>query len=357
MYKQLGISALSVAAVLTVAPTSHAATVLTLEGGLVGMQHLIHFTPNQLRGDLCKSPNQCQPVDYFAMPGDQFNEQGAADVQAAIDALPADEQIVLFGHSQGGQVIYSNLRQWAAGTADAPDPSRLTWVSIGNPTNRYGGRRPLMNDGVSLWLPEDTAYQGYEVIRQYDGWADWPDDPNNFIAVANAVIGMFTTHTNYRDIDLDDPANLRYTPDLSDGSPGNVTYIWAPTAISPLAQLTGPLAPMVDKLIRPIIESAYNRPVDFASPAPSSVAPAASALATDKAIDAPTDTPIALQADTESAAAKQNSPINRSKAAKSTEPQTSASRPSGTSAKSTGHHARSPRGAQSGNASTAGSTE
>lgn len=353
MYKQFGISALSVAAVLIVAPVSNAATVLTLEGGLVGMQHLLHFTPNQLRGDLCKSPNHCQPVDYFAAPGDAFNEQGAADVQAAIDALPDDEQIVLFGHSQGGQVIYSNLRQWATGAADAPDPTRLTWVSIGNPTNRYGGRRPLMNDGASLWLPEDTAYHGYEVIRQYDGWADWPDDTNNFLAVANAVIGMFANHTDYRSIDLNDPANLRYTPDLPDGSPGNVTYIWSPTAISPLAALTGPFAPIVDKLVRPIIESAYDRPVDFTSPAPSSVAPAASALTADKAITDSSDAPDSIS---ESSAAEQTSPMQRTKAAKPAKPAPSASR-STASGKSTGHHARSARGAHTGGDSGTDSTE
>ncbi|MEI7546233.1 MAG: hypothetical protein WCJ53_15580, partial [Mycobacteriaceae bacterium] len=92
-----------------------AATVLTLEGGLVGVQHLVHFTPWQLQGSLCKSPNVCHPVDYLALPGDVYNEKGADLLQQAIAALPADGgPVTLFGHSEGGQVIYAALRRWAA---------------------------------------------------------------------------------------------------------------------------------------------------------------------------------------------------------------------------------------------------
>jgi hypothetical protein len=292
MFKKFGIAAVSVAAVCVSAPVGNAATVLTLEGGLVGIQHLLHFTPTQLGGELCQAPNHCQPVDYLAAPGDQFNELGADDVQEAVDGLPSDEQIILFGHSQGGQVIYVDLRRWAEDPENAPDPSRLTWVSIGNPANRYGGRRPAMNDGFSNWLPEDTAYQGYEVIRQYDGWADWPDDPSNFVAVANAIVGMFTIHTNYRHVDLDDPNNLRYTPDQPDGSPGNVTYIWAPADYLPLAKLTGPLAPIVDNILRPIVESAYDRPVTIPDPTP----PAGSAVSAPAAAKAAADDTAAAKA-------------------------------------------------------------
>ncbi len=130
------------AALVATAPAANAATVLTLEGGLVGLQHLLHFTPRQLRGDLCQSPNTCQPVDYTAFPAQPYTDGGAANVEKAIGALPAGDSVVLFGHSQGGQVIYSDLRRWAADPSTAPDPARVSWVSIGNPENRYGGKRP-----------------------------------------------------------------------------------------------------------------------------------------------------------------------------------------------------------------------
>ena len=243
------------------AATQTAATVLTLEGGLVGVQHIFHFTPFQLRGDLCASPSACQPVDYLALPGDAFNEAGADLLAKAVDALPdRGGPVTLFGHSQGGQVIYAALRRWAADPSTAPDPSRVSWVSIGNPENPYGGVVEKLGLKPAPRLPADTAYQGIEVIRQYDGWADWPSDRSNLLAVANAVVGALTVHPRYDNVNLDDPNNVRYTPDKPDGTPGNVTYVWVPNPRLPIIAGTGPLEPFLDTILRPIIEAGYDRP-------------------------------------------------------------------------------------------------
>ena len=244
-------AALVASAVIGQAPGASADTVLTFEGGIVGLQPWFHFTPLQLRGDLCKSPNTCQPVNYFAMPlGQWFNDQGAIKLNQALDALPAGTQTVLYGHSQGGQVIYSALRGWAENPSTAPDPALVSWVSIGNPENTFGGKSPDP-------IPADSPYQGTEVIRQYDGWADWPTH-FNLLAFANAVIGMQLVHPRYWNVDVNDPANIRYTE-------GNVTYVFVPNDTLPLVQVTGVFAPLLnpilDPILRPIVESAYDRPI------------------------------------------------------------------------------------------------
>lgn len=250
--------------------TPDAATVLTLEGGLVGAQNLVHLTPLQLQGSFCAAPNTCVPVDYLALPGQQFNEGGADTLVAAVSALPTDGgPVILLGHSQGAQVIYAALNRWQADPSTAPDPARLSWVSIGNPDNTFGGFQTKLGL-VKQPLPADTPYTGTEVIRQYDGWADWPDDPSNMLAVLNAVAGMFVVHPNYVNVDLDDPANVRYTPALADGTPGNVTYVWVPNPVLPLVSGTGPLAPFLDSMLRPVVESAYHRPVTLPAPAAAS---------------------------------------------------------------------------------------
>ena len=156
-------------------------------------------------------------------------------------------------------MIYAALRRWAAAPASAPDPSSLSWVSIGNPENNFGGQSATP-------LPADSPYQGTEVIRQYDGWADWPTDPTNLLAVANAAVGMSSTHVfGYFDVDLNDPENIRYTPDKADGTPGNITYVFVPTPVLPLIAATGLLAPLLnpilDPVLRPIIEKGYQRPI------------------------------------------------------------------------------------------------
>lgn len=253
------------------------ATVLTLEGGLVGLQHIFHATPRQLGGALCDVPDRCEPVDYFAMPlGQKFNDQGAVLLNAAIDALPDDDTpITLFGHSQGGQVIYSALRGWAENPATAPDPARVSWVSIGNPENAFGGR-------AANPTPADSPYQGVEVIRQYDGWADWPTDERNVLAVLNATVGMSSTHMfGYADVNLDDPNNIRYQPT---GAGGNVTYVFVPTPVLPLVAMTGVLAPLLnpilDPILRPIVEAGYQRPIGTVTGSTPAARPSASLSST-----------------------------------------------------------------------------
>ncbi|MBU3752247.1 MAG: PE-PPE domain-containing protein, partial [Mycobacterium sp.] len=233
-------------------------TVLTLEGGIVGAQNLVRFTPLQLSGKLCQPPNRCRPVDYPALPGEEFNQQGADILAEAIAAATAGgEPVTLFGHSQGGQVIHVLLRRWAADPDTAPHPDLVSWVSIGNPENPMGGtaRKP--------GFPADTPYRGTEVIRQYDGWADWPSAKGNLLAAANAAVGALMAHPNYFRVDLDDPANVRHTPANADGTPGAVTYVWVPTPLLPLVAGAGILAPALDSMLRPIVEAGYDRPVDL----------------------------------------------------------------------------------------------
>ena len=265
----VGVSAALFAGANVSAPAAHALdltsdlgpTVLTLEGGLVGIQHLLHFTPLQLQGALCKSPKTCTPVDYPAWPlGQYFNNLGSDELISAIDALPAGTPVTPFGHSQGGQVIYTTIRRWVADPANAPDPSQVKWVSIGNPENAFGGTK--RQDG----LPPDTPYQGIEVIKQYDGWADYPTGKMNFLAWLNAAVGKNNTHVwGYFDVNLNDPNNILWIPDKADGTPGNITYVFVPNDTLPLIQATGILAPLLnpilDPILRPIIESAYDRPI------------------------------------------------------------------------------------------------
>lgn len=234
---------------------------LTLEGGLVGIQNIVQFTPRQLQGSLCTSPNVCTPVDYPAWPlGQYFNDKGADRLIDAINAQPADgPPIVAFGHSQGGQVIYTAVRRWLADPATAPDPSTVSWVSIGNPENAFGGVKKQYG------LSPDTAYQGIEVIKEYDGWADAPSGPFNLLSWLNGQVGRSTTHVwGYFDVDLNSPDNTYYRPNDINGNPGNITYVFVPNDTLPLIEMTGILAPLLnpilDPILRPIVDAGYSRP-------------------------------------------------------------------------------------------------
>ncbi len=258
--------------------TGAAATVLTLEGGLVGLQPFFHFTPENLQGDLCKAPNTCTPLNYFALPVGPATQQGGqlvSDRIADIHAEDSEEDVVLFGHSQGGQVIYSALRDWSTGALPAPDPEHVTWVSTGNPENKYGGTMGGIGYTNGEGLPADLDYDGMEVIRQYDGWADEPDDAGNLLAVINAYIGRQTLHTAYEDVDVDDPRNVTKTEYYCDvgvcsetNHKSKVTYVWVPTDTLPLVAWTGPFAPALDNMLRPIVDKAYTGRPAIPDPTP-----------------------------------------------------------------------------------------
>ncbi len=254
--------------------TGSAATVLTLEGGIVGMQPFFHFVPQNFGGEFCTGSYTCRPVDYFAFPAGPFTQRGGELVSEEITAIHAsdpDEDVVLMGHSQGGQVIYSALRDWSSGALPAPDPDHVTWISSGNPENKYGGTMGGIGYTNGEGLPADLDYDGIEVIRQYDGWADEPDDAGNMLAVINAYIGRQTLHTNYEDVDLHDPRNVTKTEYYCDtgvascdatNAKSTVTYVWVPTETLPLVAWTGPFAPALDNMLRPMVDKAYTgRPV------------------------------------------------------------------------------------------------
>ena len=259
-------------------PTSSAlaATVLTIEPINLGVSNL---TPRQLQGSLCNAPNTCEDVPYmaelsvFSIPG------GAAALNGAIIATRASDpsgNIAVAGYSEGAQVA----NRWLNDYGRAPDaPLNLSVVLIGNPCRKYGGYTTPVGQFLGLVTPPDTQYQVVDVARQYDGWADAPTNPFNLLASVNAVAGALLTHTDYTNVDLHDPNNVTWQE-------GNITYVLVPTRIvpllypyqawaqSPLGQLLGwnTLLESVNAQLKPIIDSAYVRPVPISSATSFSVA-------------------------------------------------------------------------------------
>ena len=245
-------------------PFPDGATVLTVfpwEGSL----------EDELQGSLCETPKVCVPVDTFL-----WDPNGVVAIDTAIDTTSDDK--ILFGYSQGAVMVTRWLLQHA-GDVDAPSPDELSIILIGNSTRAYGGA----NAG-SVAMPE-TQYDVIDVARQYDPAADYPDDPFNLLAVANAWAGFTVIHTDYEGVDINDPANAVWTV-------GNTTYVLVPTENLPLLEplrMIG-LTELADQLngpLKEIVEQGYNRPVPFPSttqPAPSddTPAPTASMLSTSR---------------------------------------------------------------------------
>ena len=114
--------------------------------------------------------------------------------------------------------------------------------------------------------PQPTPLTTVDDAGQYDGWADFPNNPLNLLADLNAVLGATFVHPRLR--------AFEGTPQLQ-GQFQDTTYYLQPTSILPLlAPLTlipvigTPLAKALDPPLRVLVETAYNRTINPGQPTP-----------------------------------------------------------------------------------------
>jgi diacyltrehalose acyltransferase len=233
-----------------------AVTVLTLQPLDL---NLINPMPQELQGALCAS-NTCTNVSY---PATLFSQaQGVTALNTALQKTQG--QVIVFAYSEGAQVASDWIAQYS-NTPNAPSPSNVSFVLIGNPqragtgwvacTGQAGG--PLYPN-----IPANNPYHITDIARQYDGWADWPNNRSSsgyMTAAQNAEVGMATIHDNYFDVNMNSPSNIRWTQ-------GNITYVLVPTQALPMLNpiqaigATG-TATVQNAQLKALVDSAYSYPV------------------------------------------------------------------------------------------------
>ena len=175
------------------------------------------------------------------------DRQGSELLNKAITTAPGKK--IVFGYSLGAHVSEYWIDHY--GPTSAVPPSDLSFVLIGS---NYGDK----NGGDMA-----TRYKVTTILRQYDAFADTPNNwssPNIGLAWQNASQGGYL-HNQMETVSLLDPKNVVTTI-------GNVTYVYVPTDIVPLARSAGSNAQARDNELRPLIESAYKRPVVIPDPTP-----------------------------------------------------------------------------------------
>lgn len=244
-----GVVAIAVSLSLLSPPGSAAAAdVVTLPGpaSVLTLGIFAGSNDDDLKGVVCQSPNTCEAVIY---PSWLAYTAGVDPLNTDLHQTPGLK--VVYGYSQGGQVITAWMRTYAA-AEDAPPAEELVFVIIANGDRAHGGA----NTNLSHVMPE-TQYQVIDIARQYDYGADMPDDRSNLLAMANARAGLRYIHMDYEEVDIYDPANIVWTE-------GNTTYVFVPTENLPLLEPLRKfgLDELADKLNGPLkekIERGYNR--------------------------------------------------------------------------------------------------
>jgi hypothetical protein len=215
------------------------------------------------------TPEQFMPVSG-TMTFDQSVAQGLTNLDQAIKAQPTGTPIVVFGYSQSARIASLEKGRLAAAGSTMP----LSFVLIGNPNRPNGGilerfaglQIPILGVTFDGATPTNTKFQTVDITRQYDGWSDFPNNPLNPLAVANAAAGIYYVHGNYQGVSLGNG--------LYQGQYGDTKYYLIPSnrlpLLMPLAQLgvPDPLLAVVDAPLRVLVETGYDRTISPGQPTP-----------------------------------------------------------------------------------------
>jgi hypothetical protein len=204
-------------------------------------------TPEQFCPIIC---NASQPDLGF---GDSVNA-GVTDLNNAIlGPLQGDNEVAVLGYSQSATVATVEMND----LINNPDGANLNDLSVtllGDPNSPIGGildrfqfpdgvgqfslspepqHVPFLDIPLSLATTPTDPFTTDIYTGEYDGWADFPEDPSNIFADINALIGIETVHPYYPD--PTPGVNLDTTNMIDLGTIGNTTFYDIPAPLPTLA--------------------------------------------------------------------------------------------------------------------------
>ena len=220
--------------------------------------------------------------------------QGVTILHNTINQQIAEgNNLVILGYSQSSTISTVVMRDLLALPADQqPTADQLSFVLLGAPNNPNGGlfeRFNVLDDGSyptipSLGItfngaiPEDTPWATSVYTLEYDGYADFPKYPINFLADLNAILGIIYEHTMYPSLTAEQLGTAIELP-MSEGYDGNTQYFMIPSEILPLLMplqsipiIGQPLYDLLEPAMRVLVDLGYGSTTDGWSSGPADVA-------------------------------------------------------------------------------------
>ena len=219
----------------------------------------------------------------FDLTLDQSVQAGVADLEKAMAEHPNDH-LVISGFSQGAVVANVEKRKLAEQYPDGTKAPDIDFVLGSDPNLPNGGLLarfpglyiPILDFSFNGPAPTDTQFDTVEINRQYDGFADFPLYPLNFIADANAVLGIIYVHLYGFDVSL--------APDAPGPPPthteyGDTDYYFFETEDLPLfgplrtLGVPEPVIDVVEPFFKVLVELGYDRSIPPGEPTPARLIP------------------------------------------------------------------------------------
>lgn len=211
-------------------------------------------------------------------------DEGEGDLDAAIRT---GGKGTAMGLSEGALVLNA-VKARLANDPTAPPPDQVTFATFGDPIARHpfgesfltqnfpvGSVVPFMDYRVPA--PVESQYHTDQFISAYDSIADWPDRPDNWMSVINAIAGLATGHTAIAFTNPSNvpPQNIRTTVNSKGAT--TTTYL-VPEEHLPLVLPFKYLGydqntlNQLDRVLQPLVDAGYSRNDDPAT-APVTVDP------------------------------------------------------------------------------------
>ena len=203
--------------------------------------------------------------------------QGLATLNNAIlQQFAAGNHVDVFGYSQSSTLSSLVMSRLAA---EHVPSNAVSFILVGDPNNPNGGflERFVGGSIPSLGVTASGAtpsslYPTAIYTLEYDGFADFPRYPIDFLSDLNAYAGILFNHTAYANLT---PQQISGATDL--GTYGDTTYYMIPTNNLPLLDplrwipFGNPLADLIQPDLKVLVDLGYGSTTEGYSPGPPNV--------------------------------------------------------------------------------------
>ena len=178
------------------------------------------------------------------------------------------------GLSEGAFVLNAEQAR-LANDPTAPPPDQLTFSTFGDPIARHGFGQSFLTSVFPVGAvvpaldyrippPVESQYDTKQFVSAYDMLADFPDRPDNLMALANTLVGLATGHTAvaFTNPSMVPPQNIRTT--VNSRGATTTTYL-IPEKHLPLVlpfQYLGMPEDVLNQLdaqLKPMVDAGYSR--------------------------------------------------------------------------------------------------
>ncbi|QZT57284.1 acyltransferase PE [Mycolicibacterium austroafricanum] len=210
----------------------------------------------------------------IGIDGPSVGESVDVGTPNVITAIREGGRGTAIGLSEGAMVL-NDVQAKLAYDPAAPPPDQLSFAMYGDPVARHAFGESFLTQNFPVGSvvpsldyrippPIESQYDTYQFVSAYDSIADWPDRPDNWISVANAIVGLATGHTAvaFTEPSMVPPQNIRTTVN-SRGA--KTTTFMIPEEhlplVLPFKYLGVPKETLMelDAVLKPYVDAGYSR--------------------------------------------------------------------------------------------------